>query len=168
MELSQPTIFLSSANINIIGDSSNDALVGGEGNETLNGGADNSVSIGGLGANILTVGLGADCFDFNLIIESVGTSIDTIADFSDLQLDYIDLSTIDTKSGSAIINVAFTFIGNNITFSNIAGQLRFDTASGILSGDIDGNGAADFEIQLAGVTPSLLVTNFYFVSSNLM
>ena len=81
---------------------------------------------------------------------------------------YIDLSTIDTKSGSAIINVAFTFIGNNITFSNIAGQLRFDTASGISSGDIDGKGAADFEIQLAGVTPSSLVTNFYFVSSNLM
>ena len=87
----------------------------------------------------------------------MGTSIDTIADFSDLQFDYIDLSTIDTNSGTAIINVAFTFIGNNITFSNIAGQLRFDTASGILYGDIDGNGEADFEIQLAEVKTNLLI-----------
>ena len=37
MELSQPTIFLSSANINIIGDSSNDNLVMCKRNETLNG-----------------------------------------------------------------------------------------------------------------------------------
>lgn len=43
------------------------------------------------------------------------------------------------------------------TISHLAGQLRFDTASGILYGDIDGNGEADFEIQLAEVKTNLLI-----------
>ena len=37
MELSQPTIFLTSANLHIIGASGNDTLVVGKGDETLNG-----------------------------------------------------------------------------------------------------------------------------------
>ena len=159
MELSQPTIFLFSANLNVIANSGNDTLVGSEGNKTLNGGESNNVLIGGLGADTLTGGLGADRFDFNLIAESAGASIDTIADFSRLQLDKIDLSTIDTKSGTALINDAFAFIGNNSAFSNIAGQLMFDTATNSIYDDVNGDSAADFQIILTGVT-SLLATDF--------
>ena len=43
---------------------------------------------------------------------------------------------------------AFSYIGA-AAFSSAAGQLRF--AGNILSGDVDGNGTGDFEIQLLGV-----------------
>ena len=131
----------------------------GKGNDTLNGGERNNVLIGGLGTNILTGGLGADRFDFNWMIESAGASIDTIADFSHVKLDKIDLSTIDAKSGTVLINDAFTFIGNNIAFGNIAGQMMFDSATNSIYGDVNGDSAADFQIILTGVT-SLLATDF--------
>lgn len=67
-----------------------------------------------------------------------------------------------------MINDAFTFIGNDVAFSNVAGQLRFDTASGpvaynggVLSGDVNGDAVADFEIALVGITS--LTTNDFFL-----
>ena len=145
----------------LTGNGAANILNGLAGDDALNGGAGNDVLIGDLGADALTGGSGADRFDFNLIAESAGASIDTIADFSRLQLDKIDLSTIDAKTGTPSINDAFTFIGNDVAFSNVAGQLRFDSATSTIFGDVDGDNAADFQIQiiLTGVT-SLLVTNF--------
>ena len=73
---------------------------------------------------------------------------DVIQDFSESDNDLIDLSRIDAdtaKSG----NQAFKFIGGN-EFSHVAGELRF--ASGILSGDRNGDGIADFQVALTGVT----------------
>ena len=143
----------------LLGNGGNNILSGLDGADALNGAAGNDVLIGGQGADVLTGGLGADRFDFNSITESAGVNIDTIADFNRLQLDKIDLSTIDAKSGTPLINDAFVFIGS-AAFGSVAGQLRFDTTTSIVSGDIDGNGAADFEIQLAGVTTNLLATDF--------
>ena len=148
-------------NNTILGNDGNDTLYGGLGNDTLIGGSGGDTLIGGEDSDMLTGDLGADRFDFNMITESlVGASRDLIADFSRVQLDKIDLSTIDAKTGTPLINDAFTFIGNDVAFSSVAGQLRFDTTSSILSGDIDGNGGADFEIQLTGVTTNLLATDF--------
>ncbi len=48
---------------------------------------------------------------------------------------------------------ALIFI-NTRACSSVAGQLRFNTATTILQGDIDGNGMADLEIQLNGVAAS--------------
>ena len=59
----------------------------------------------------------------------------------------IDLSAIDANTLAAN-DQAFSFIGAAV-FSE-AGQLRF--SAGILSGDTDGDGAADLEIQLVGVS----------------
>ena len=143
----------------LTGNGGNNILSGLDGADALNGGAGNDVLIGGQGADVLTGGLGADRFDFNSNTESAGVNIDTIADFSRLQLDKIDLSTIDAKAGTPLINDAFIFIVN-AAFSNTAGELRFDTTTSIVSGDIDGNGAADFEIQLTGVTTNLLASDF--------
>ena len=47
----------------------------------------------------------------------------------------------------------FAFIGQS-QFSSVAGQLRF--ANGMVRGDVDGDGLADFEIEIgnqAGLTP---------------
>jgi hypothetical protein len=48
-------------------------------------------------------------------------------------------------------NQAFTWIGS-AAFSNVAGQLHMTTAAGItvVSGDINGDHVADFQIELQG------------------
>ena len=106
---------------------------------------------GGTGADILTGGLGADTFDFNLITESlVGAGRDIIADFNRVQLDKIDLSTIDADSVLANDQAFLSSILSSGAFTTI-GQLRL--VGDILSGNTDSNFAtSEFEIQLTGVT----------------
>ena len=43
-------------------------------------------------------------------------------------------------------NQAFTFIGTDV-FSNTSGELRYD--AGRVAGDVDGDGIADMEIEIA-------------------
>ena len=153
-------IIIGNAGNNIlVGNGGIDTLAGNSGDDSLDGGAGNDALIGGLGADVLTGGLGLDRFDFNLIAESSSLTIDTIADFSHAQLDKIDLSTIDAKAATPLINDVFTFIGNNIAFSNLAGQLMFDTATHSIYGDVNGDSVADFQIILTGVT-SLVAADF--------
>ena len=74
---------------------------------------------------------------------------DIIAGFQ-AGVDLIDLTRIDAN---VILtgNQAFSFIGTAV-FGNIAGQLRLVTgANSILQGDVDGDGLADFELQLNGI-----------------
>jgi len=73
-----------------------------------------------------------------------------ITDFHRSEIDVIDLSTIDadtTWSG----NQSFTYIGGN-AFSGEAGELNF--RSGIISGDVNGDGYADFQIRVNGHEPA--------------
>ena len=46
---------------------------------------------------------------------------------------------------------AFAFIGT-AAFSNVAGQLRYETSGGVttISGDVNGDGIADLQIQVSG------------------
>ena len=72
---------------------------------------------------------------------------DVIAAFSMEQGDRIDLRPIDARPGD-LGDQSFAWI-DGAAFSNVSGQLRF--ADGILEGDVDGDGVADFEIGLTGV-----------------
>ena len=81
-------------------------------------------------------------------------SRDVITDFIS-GTDRINLSGIDANT-TAIGNDAFTFIGTG-TFSGggalTAGQLRYGSVVGgntLIEGDVDGDGLADFQIQLTG------------------
>jgi hypothetical protein len=67
-----------------------------------------------------------------------------IDDFDRSEGDKVDLSKIDSGSPSG----SFDFIGDT-AFSGTAGELRFHNQ--ILSGDVDGDGKADFEIKVADV-----------------
>jgi Ca2+-binding RTX toxin-like protein len=139
----------------ITGNVSNNLLSGLSGNDTINGGAGNDTIFGGVGNDILSGGAGADVFVF----DSINTgNFDIIQDFSRAELDKINLSAIDAKSSIAG-DQAFVFIGNNLAFNNTEGQLKFDTASHRVYGDINGDGVADFQILLTGVN-SMLATDF--------
>jgi Ca2+-binding RTX toxin-like protein len=122
--------------------------VGNELNNYIEGNAAVNYLEGGLGSDRLMGGLGADTFVFKTVGDSqVGSNRDVIIDFSSVQGDRIDLSGMDANSTLAN-DQAFSFIGS-AAFS-AAGQLRLQ--GDILSGDINGDGIADFELQLLGVS----------------
>lgn len=122
------------------------AAINGVGNALANvligNGAANRLS-GGAGADILRGGLGADTFVF---ASAAGARLDRIVDFTRGE-DRIGLSSFDadtTRAGRQ----DFDFIGAS-RLSGDAGELRF--AQGLLSGDLDGDGRADFTVALNGV-----------------
>ncbi|WP_335944732.1 M10 family metallopeptidase [Pseudomonas sp. G166] len=131
----------------LTGNTGNNVLSGGAGNDQLNGGAGNDTLIGGMGADTLTGGDGADRFVFSFLNElGLGSARDTIFDFSSLQGDKVDLSKLDANAPTTLFE-KFTFIDSN-DFTGV-GQLRF--VDNVLSGNINGDLGADFEIQLVGV-----------------
>jgi VCBS repeat-containing protein len=137
----------------LTGSAGNDTLQGFGGIDTLNGGDGNDALYGGAGKDTLIGGAGADRFVYSAIGDSpVGgsSSSDAITDFSHPQGDTIDLSAIDANTGLAG-DQGFTFIGS-AAFGHDAGELRFETVSGVTSvyGDINGDGTADFQIRLSG------------------
>jgi beta-glucanase (GH16 family) len=131
----------------LTGGAANDTLKGGAGNDNLNGKGGNDTLIAQGGADTVTGEAGADVFVFELASDSTPRSKDTITDFLS-GTDIIDLGLIDANT-KVSGDQGFTFIGSN-GFSGQAGQLRF--ASGVLSGDVNGDRAADFEVALTGVS----------------
>jgi Ca2+-binding RTX toxin-like protein len=132
----------------LLGYDGHDVMAGGSGKDQLNGGSGSDRLVGGLGRDFLTGGDGADVFDFNRTSESSTLSgFDRINDFRRGQ-DRIDLSSIDADPGTTG-NQAFAFIGNH-AFSGVGGQLRFH--GGTVYGDTDGDKAADFAIEVTGLT----------------
>ena len=129
-----------------------DALIGMVGNDRLIGGAGNDILIGGENTDTLTGNAGNDLFDFNAITESRVGAGDRIVDFQK-GFDRIDVSGIDANNNIAG-NQAFAWIGNaNFT---AAGQLHYAYSGGntIISGNVGGTLAADFEIVIAKlITP---------------
>ena len=140
---------------NLIGSAFADTLVGSDGANALSGNAGNDVLIGGLGRDALTGGAGADRFVFYDLAESASgaASRDVITDFQ-VGLDDVDLRVFHAPGSY----VNFQFIGTR-GFGGKEGQLRYETIDRpgtandltVVSGDIDGDRVADFEIELSGI-----------------
>jgi Ca2+-binding RTX toxin-like protein len=136
--------------VNVLtGVSGNDVLSGLGGNDTLFGDLGGDTLVGGTGRDIMTGGASGDAFDFNAVSETgtTGGTRDQIVDFA-AGSDEIDLATIDANT-TAGGNQAFAFIGA-AAFSGVAGQLRAvqSAVNTVVSGDINGDSVADFQIQL--------------------
>jgi Ca2+-binding RTX toxin-like protein len=148
----------------LTGGADNDRLRGAEGGDSLKGGTGDDTLFGEAGADVLDGGAGrdllsgaedSDIYDFNAKTDSVkGANRDIITDFSGVKvlngdLDRIDLSDIDAKKGPG--NQAFHFIGAQ-KFHHKAGELQVNynavTDVAIVQGDVDGNGKADFQIEV--------------------
>jgi serralysin len=115
-----------------------DDLYGGEGKDQLNGGR---------GRDFLYGEQGTDSFIFASTNDSVkGADRDIIFDFRRSEGDRINLAGIDAIKGGG--DDAFNFIGNQ-NFQN-AGDLQY--RNHILAGDVNGDGKADFEIEVRNVS----------------
>lgn len=131
----------------------NDRIYGGKEADTILGNDGDDKIMGSGGADHLTGGIGADHFLYNTVTDSpVSTKVhDIITDFSHAEQDKIDLKAIDANTHQAK-NQGFHFIGED-AFSHTAGELRFEQVSGdtFVYGDVNGDGKADFEIELTGM-----------------
>lgn len=120
------------------GDSGADRLNGGRNNDTLLGGNGADKLTGGYGRDTMTGGAGADDFIYVTAADSAASiKRDIITDFEHLT-DDLDFSSF--LPGGSFIDAA--------DFGNVAGQIRYSKASGILQGDVTGDGKADFEINI--------------------
>lgn len=137
------TILGREGNDTLRGNDGNDTIYGGAGDDILEGGANVDILIGGAGSDQLNGGAGKDIFRFD--DDDVDGSRDYILDFTN-RIDIIDLSGIDADRNT-VDDDAFVRIGK-AQFSGTAGELRL--VSGTLYGDTDGDGAADFTLQLTG------------------
>ncbi|MCF8131981.1 MAG: hypothetical protein K9J72_02510 [Synechococcus sp. Tobar2m-G35] len=126
----------------------NDTIVGSATADVLDGGNGSDRITGGSGADLMTGGADRDIFLFSQPgqIGLAAGPHDTITDFVS-GTDLIDLSAIDASTLVAG-NQAFRYLAG-ATFSGVAGELRL--AGGFLSGDVNGDRIADFDLALPGV-----------------
>ncbi|WP_203423668.1 M10 family metallopeptidase C-terminal domain-containing protein [Sinorhizobium sp. BG8] len=133
-----------------------DVLVGNSGNDRLFGQSGKDWLYGGSGADRLSGGTGADVFVFKSVAEigRLAGKRDVILDFVSGE-DRIDLSAIDANGSLA--GDQFTFLRTKGTeFHDKAGELRwlYATREGtkvtLIEGDVDGDGIADFRLELTG------------------
>lgn len=138
----------------ISGGSGSDRVAGRAGDDVLDGGAGFDKLYGNAGQDIMTGGGGNDRFIyFNLSDSRTGAgSRDVITDF-EVTGDRIEIQRLDADAGSAG-DQSFDFIGR-AGFSGVAGELRYFQSVRndftIIQGDVDGDGAQDFQIELSGL-----------------
>ena len=134
------------------GNDLDNGLFGNSVANTLDGGGGDDWLYGGRGKDTLIGGTGADVFDFNNIKDSRKgwAKRDEIVDF-ERGLDTINLKTIDAMRSDPG-NDKFKWIGKS-KFHHVEGELRYVQKSGfvLVEGDTNGDGRADFQIQLDGV-----------------
>jgi Ca2+-binding RTX toxin-like protein len=130
-----------------------DRLYGRRGDDILDGQGGIDALYGGLGADTMTGGEdnARDRFIyFNIKESGVGAgNRDVITDFVSDQ-DRIEISRFDADVTQGF-KQSFNFLGD-AAFSNTAGELRYGADGGItlVQADTNGDGLADFEIELVG------------------
>ncbi len=142
----------------LCGEQGNDDLLGGSGRDDLRGDAGKDDLYGGSGRDILRGGSGSDKFIFKSKSDSgvTAATCDVITDF--LRGDKIDFSAIDANAKAAG-NQRFKFVAE---FTGRAGELEWDkTSKGFkVSGDINGDGRADFSVQVNSSVAKLYGSDF--------
>jgi len=151
-------------NNTISGNAAANTLDGGSGIDTLTGMGGNDVLVGGDGSDILTGGTGADSFRFNATTEGV----DNIKDFTASQSDIIQISAAGFGGGLAVGTLAssmFLSAAGATTATDANQRFIYNSSTGGLYFDADGNGSGSLTTQIATLTgvPVLSNTNIVVI-----
>lgn len=149
-----------------------DDITGGDGDDDISGGDDDDILVGGIGDDMLSGGAGADdltggdnvdtltgggnddatdIFRFDNDDSGIGAgNRDIITDFEDAGIaggDTIDLFSGEVGDGTG------SFVGTG-SFTNTALEVRYATvgSDAIVEVDVDGDGTADFQIEVQNVS----------------
>ncbi|SFF08575.1 Hemolysin-type calcium-binding repeat-containing protein [Sulfitobacter brevis] len=142
------TIYAGDGNDFIGAGAGNDAIIAGVGSNRIYGGAGNDTVYAGVGRDVITGGPGVDHFVFNSAAQiGLGAGRDVITDFTS-GVDKINLDLLDAQ-----FNGASGLIGNGQS------SFYYYAASGLLIGDSDGDGSADWALEMSGA-PSVAVDDF--------
>lgn len=143
------------------GTSGDDTLSGLGGDDTLLGGGGNDLILGGTGADVMSGGGGADVFQFT----SADGSLDHVVDLQ--AFDHLRFSAFGFGGGLVAGGTVTLVSGVAPVATGPGGTFLYDTATGILSWDVDGTGVkaavAVAELFLGGVAAPLLATQFELV-----
>lgn len=113
-----------------------DFMFGGDGSDRIYGASGKDQLTGGTGQDFLYGGNGADLFIYNSAGEAgKGKMADVIGDFKSGD-DHLVLNFM--AGGTFIADAAFSKSGH--------AEVRYDQATGTLSGDVNGDGKVDFQI----------------------
>ena len=133
------TIYGGLGNDDLAGGAGNDVIFGSTGNNTIWGGLGNDTLHGGTGKDVMNGGPGADVFVFASAAHiGIGAARDVISSFES-GVDRIDLSALNT-----------TFNGTAGVLGGGQASFFYFAVGGLLIGDQNGNGAADWVLELAG------------------
>ena len=129
------------------GQRGNDVLVGRDSDDLLVGGRGKDLLVGRRGDDRMRGGSGADFFRFTQV-DAETRGIDRILDFNPQQGDRLGINAV-LGMRKSLSGQGWSYIAAD-SFGGSAGELRF--SGGLLQGDLNGDGAADLQIRLAGLT----------------
>jgi Ca2+-binding RTX toxin-like protein len=135
----------------LTGNAGNDILAGGAGGDVLAGGANDDTLSGGTGSDRLDGGLGNDLFVFDTAVN--GVDIDTVVSFAGAGIAggdalHLDDAVFTALSPGALSALAFES-GTTGLATAATTRIVYDTASGALYYDADGNAAGAAALQFA-------------------
>ncbi|MBL4919390.1 calcium-binding protein [Szabonella alba] len=133
------TIYGGLGNDDLAGGAGNDVIFGSAGNNIIWGGLGNDTIHGGTGKDSINGGPGADTFVFASAAHiGIGGGRDVITGFASGE-DQIDLTALNT-----------TFNGTGGVLGGGQASFYYAAAAGLLIGDQNGDGAADWVLELTG------------------
>ncbi|MDD9876282.1 MAG: FecR domain-containing protein, partial [Magnetovibrio sp.] len=145
-----------------VADSTAGTIDGGGGADVITAGSGADAIVGGGGADTLTGGSGNDTFTYTATSQSAAGGGDTITDF--------DAATGSTSADKIILDGlktgTFSFIGASAFSGGGNTEARFDDTTKLLQVDTNGDGTADLEITLSGVSLSNLDGTDFLVSGS--
>jgi Ca2+-binding RTX toxin-like protein len=147
-------------NDRLIGRDGNDLLSSSSGNDRLYGGTENDRLYGGVGIDILSGGTGKDAFVFNSRPTTLNR--DKIVDFNGMD-DMIHLeNAVFTKLKAGNLSASSFRLGSKALDAN--DHIVYNSKTGILSYDADGNGAgAAVQIATLSNHAKLSYRDFYVI-----
>lgn len=151
-------VLTGAGNLNATGNNQANTLQGNLGANRLDGGGGNDSLYGGLGADLLSGGAGADRFYFDTTLG--GGNIDSISDYSVVDdTIYLDRTIFSAAGMPGTLAANALAIG---AATSAEQRIVYDKASGAVSYDADGSGAAA-SVQFATLLPGISLTHADFV-----